>query len=61
MNVPSKTVGNWSWRLPAGALTAELAEKLAGLTEVSDRDECAQQVLLRAEQRDGKVGEQFAA
>jgi 4-alpha-glucanotransferase len=38
MNVPSKTVGNWSWRLRSGALTAELAAKLAGLVDVTDRD-----------------------
>ena len=29
MNVPSETVGNWSWRLRADALTPELAKKMA--------------------------------
>ncbi len=38
MNVPSRGEGNWSWRCPPGALTDELAEKLAALAEVTDRD-----------------------
>ena len=38
MNVPSQSAGNWSWRLRAGALTAVLADKLATLVEVTDRD-----------------------
>jgi len=38
MNIPSKPGGNWTWRLSSGALTAELAEKLALLTEVTDRE-----------------------
>jgi 4-alpha-glucanotransferase len=38
MNTPSLPQGNWSWRCPEGALTAELAEKLGSLTEVTDRD-----------------------
>ncbi|MBT9333154.1 4-alpha-glucanotransferase [Paracidobacterium acidisoli] len=38
MNVPSHSDGNWSWRVPEGALTPALAEKLAALTEVTDRD-----------------------
>ena len=38
MNIPSKPGGNWSWRLHSGALTPELAEKLALVTEVTDRD-----------------------
>ncbi len=61
MNVPSKTVGNWSWRLPPGALTAPLAEKLATLVEVTDRDECVQQPSAQVEESDGKVRENFAA
>ena len=40
MNIPSKSGGNWSWRLCQGALTPELAQKLAYLTEVTDRDTC---------------------
>ena len=38
MNMPSSTGDNWSWRCPEGALTAEIAQKLAAITEVSDRD-----------------------
>jgi 4-alpha-glucanotransferase len=38
MNIPSQPAGNWSWRLERGALTQELAEKLALLTEVTDRE-----------------------
>jgi 4-alpha-glucanotransferase len=38
MNVPSQSVGNWSWRLHSGALTPELAGKLAALVDVTDRD-----------------------
>ncbi|MGB7168061.1 MAG: 4-alpha-glucanotransferase, partial [Acidobacteriaceae bacterium] len=38
MNVPSRANGNWSWRCPDRALTPSLAERLAALTEVTDRD-----------------------
>jgi 4-alpha-glucanotransferase len=38
MNVPSRPTGNWSWRYPEGSLTPALAQKLAALTEVTDRD-----------------------
>ncbi len=38
MNVPSQTTGSWSWRLRPGALTPELAAKLASLVEVTDRN-----------------------
>jgi len=37
MNVPSSSNGNWSWRYQPGALTSELASKMALLMEVSDR------------------------
>jgi 4-alpha-glucanotransferase len=40
MNIPSKPGGNWSWRLREGMLTPELANKLAALTTVTDRDTC---------------------
>jgi len=40
MNIPSQPGGNWTWRLRSGALTPELAEKLALLTVVTDRDAC---------------------
>jgi 4-alpha-glucanotransferase len=38
MNIPSKPDGNWTWRLRDGALTRELADKLALLTVVTDRE-----------------------
>ena len=38
INVPSRATGNWSWRCPENALTPALAQKLAALTEVTDRD-----------------------
>src|SRR5439155_21050425 len=37
MNTPSVTDGNYHWRMPPGALTQELAKKLADLAEVTDR------------------------
>jgi 4-alpha-glucanotransferase len=37
MNMPSKSNGNFRWRMKAGALTPAFAEKLAALAEVSDR------------------------
>lgn len=37
MNVPSKKDGNYLWRYQPGALTRELAVKLAALAEVTDR------------------------
>ncbi|MFT4113848.1 4-alpha-glucanotransferase [Silvibacterium sp.] len=38
MNMPSRAAGNWSWRMEPGALTGAIAEKLAAITAVSDRD-----------------------
>lgn len=61
MNVPSETVGGWSWRLRAGALTTELAKKMAQLVEITDRDACVRAASSQSEQRDGEVGEDFAA
>ena len=37
MNVPSKTQGNWGWRLRPEMLSPEVAAKLALLVEVADR------------------------
>lgn len=37
MNTPSRSNGNWRWRYQPGALTPDLAEKLATLSVVSDR------------------------
>lgn len=38
MNVPSSSGGNWSWRYQPGALEPELANKLATLALVTDRE-----------------------
>jgi 4-alpha-glucanotransferase len=38
MNTPGVEANNWRWRMRAGALTPAIAEKLKGLTELSDRD-----------------------
>jgi 4-alpha-glucanotransferase len=38
MNTPAVADGNWSWRAPEGCWTEALAENLAALTEVTDRD-----------------------
>jgi 4-alpha-glucanotransferase len=37
LNVPSLKTGNFRWRFQPGALTPELASKLAALAEVTDR------------------------
>ncbi len=38
MNTPAKPEDNWAWRLAPNALTAELANRLRYLTEITDRD-----------------------
>ena len=38
MNTPAVPQGNWSWRVPEGSWTRELAARLAELVEVTDRD-----------------------
>jgi 4-alpha-glucanotransferase len=38
MNMPSSSGDNWSWRCPEGALTTEIALRLAAIAEVTDRD-----------------------
>jgi 4-alpha-glucanotransferase len=38
MNTPAVSAGNWSWRAPEGSWRPELAEHLAALAEVTDRD-----------------------
>jgi 4-alpha-glucanotransferase len=37
LNTPSVPTGNFRWRVHAGALTPQLAERLAALAEVTDR------------------------
>ncbi len=71
MNIPSSAIGNWSWRLRKGALTDELAAKLARLVELTDRDAVlreepasedpdAEQQASASEQRKRKMCEQIA-
>ena len=38
MNTPAVPIGNWSWRAPDHCWTAALAERLAALAEITDRD-----------------------
>jgi 4-alpha-glucanotransferase len=38
MNTPAVGAGNWGWRAPEGSWTAELAARLAGIVEVTDRE-----------------------
>ncbi len=38
MNTPAEANDNWSWRVTRGAIRKEHAERLAALTELTDRD-----------------------
>ena len=38
MNTPAVAAGNWSWRAPEGSWTPKLAESLAAIVDVTDRD-----------------------
>jgi 4-alpha-glucanotransferase len=38
MNTPAVPSGNWSWRAPENCWTDEMAERLAAIAEVTDRD-----------------------
>lgn len=38
MNIPSKSDGNWTWRFQPTALKPEIAQQLAELTQLADRD-----------------------
>jgi 4-alpha-glucanotransferase len=38
MNTPSVAAGNWSWRAPEASWTPQLAESLAAIVDVTDRD-----------------------
>jgi 4-alpha-glucanotransferase len=60
MNVPSQMAGSWSWRLAPGALTPELASKLALLVDVTDRDLGPAATADDVEQEQGKKAEEFA-
>jgi 4-alpha-glucanotransferase len=37
MNYPSIAEGNWDWRLPPDALSAELARRIAAVNEAARR------------------------
>jgi 4-alpha-glucanotransferase len=58
MNVPSKTLGNWSWRFREGALTPELAAKLSRLVELTDRDAVLREM---SETKDPEAEQQASA
>ncbi len=71
MNVPSKILGNWSWRLRQGDLNEELAARLARLVELTDRDAILREAeqsqehdaspqTSSGEQRKGKMCEQIS-
>jgi 4-alpha-glucanotransferase len=38
MNTPSTPENNWTWRMAPDALTGQLAQGLAQLAELTDRD-----------------------
>jgi 4-alpha-glucanotransferase len=61
MNVPSQKDGSWSWRLRPSALTPELADKLATLVEVTDRDASLQQPPAHTEEAVKEGSDDFAA
>jgi 4-alpha-glucanotransferase len=58
MNTPSRLDGNWSWRMEKGALTRDLADKLATLTVVADR---VSSTPVATQQTKTEMGEEFAA
>jgi 4-alpha-glucanotransferase len=58
MNTPSRSNGNWGWRFSPGALTADLADKIAALSTVSDRGAA---ISAADQQRNREVREDFAA
>lgn len=61
MNVPSEADGSWRWRLQRGALTAELAAKLADLVTLTDRDGVVEEASVDSQQSQRKEAEEFAA
>ena len=61
MNIPSKPGGNWSWRLSEGALTPQLANKLAALTELTDRDSCVKVATSATDSPSFAMSAEFAA
>jgi 4-alpha-glucanotransferase len=61
MNVPSESDGSWTWRLKPGALTLEIAARLAQLVEITDRDACVKQQSVEGEQSHREVSENLPA
>ena len=57
MNVPSAARGNWSWRFSQNALTADVAEKLRAISDISDRTLAAQQEIAKSKEEDAKAAE----
>jgi 4-alpha-glucanotransferase len=58
MNIPSSLDGNWGWRYQPGALTPDITQRLAALSETADRDEINSTA---DQQRNRETGEDFAA
>jgi 4-alpha-glucanotransferase len=56
MNIPSHPEGNWTWRYAAEQLKLELAQKLAAIAQVADREPSGV-----AKQGHGETGEHFSA
>ena len=56
MNTPSRIGGNWTWRYLPGALKKEYAERLARLSDISDRNASAAN-----QQRHEEASEDFVA
>jgi 4-alpha-glucanotransferase len=56
MNTPSRSTGNWNWRLQPAALTPKLVQRMAALASMTDRDGG---LLTADQQRDGEVSEDF--
>ena len=61
MNIPSQPGGNWSWRLRDGVLSSELANKLAVLTTVTDRDACVKNPSSSKDPQPTAISTDFAA
>lgn len=54
MNVPSAATGNWSWRCEQSALTAEVAAKLHGIADHTDRTLEAEREIAEAKKKDAE-------
>ena len=59
MNTPSRADHNWSWRVLPKALTGDIARRLAGIADVTDRDDRFRSAA--AQESYGQGGEDFAA